>query len=313
MLDPIKDPKTVGHLVAAISPGVQRLKEQIGERYTFSVAAKTRKKIGALVGKDWVGNSPYEQNINLRSVLQGKVIICSSDESWTLNEPVCQWIVADWGGTDRKESLSRKANAVIADRLKAWRVVQGPNVNASHPRRLGFARISSWSKILALAFPVDCAIYDSRTAYALNWLQFNVNLERPNAEQFKYWPVPAGRNTLLDMFDYSQLLPALSIADYSQQVRKEQEANGADASKAARSMLAKRFRKHFEVDASLAYVAYCATLKGLAAVVFNGEDNALLKTEMLLFASATGAIPADVADTLAKSISGLRTVPSSNN
>jgi hypothetical protein len=47
-------------------------------------------------------------------------------------------------------------------------------------------------------------------------------------------------------------------------------------------------------------------LKAVSNEVFQNDEDSLLKTEMLIFASATGAFPIEVAETLNSSIQHMR-------
>jgi hypothetical protein len=270
------------------------------------VSEETRKALEQHIDTEWVKQTSYEQNINLRKVLTNKVATKTTDGTWELKEATCNWILTNWGGTEKSKALKPSTKAIILDRLHRWTLAAAQPINSTVSRELPFDRISSWSKILALAFPSECAIFDSRTAYALNWLQFKINLARPVATHFKYWPVPSGRNTLIDMLDYSSLLTALSADTYLNAVRKEQARMGRETTKLSRSRLANRLRRSLEIEGDLAYITYCDVLKAVSNEVFQNEEDSLLKTEMLIFASATGAFPIEVAETLNSSIQHMR-------
>lgn len=80
---------------------------------------------------------------------------------------VCNWIVRDWGGIRRNSShkICTYAAALGDGSLL------GPDIfinNLGNARAVGLPGISSWSKIFAFAHPKHHAIYDSRTAVAIN-------------------------------------------------------------------------------------------------------------------------------------------------
>ena len=73
---------------------------------------------------------------------------------------LARWIVSEWGGIRRN-----------AEAIPAWVDHMIPFTSSSvhdFVNKQGFNRISSWSKILAFANPDQDAIYDARTAVALN-------------------------------------------------------------------------------------------------------------------------------------------------
>jgi len=95
-------------------------------------------------------------NIALRDVL-GR-ILTSEDRAKAATAAL--WIVRNWGGIKRG-----------VDQIPIWSAVLGDfselRIEAFVEAR-GTARISSWSKLLAFAKPAQHAIYDARTAVALN-------------------------------------------------------------------------------------------------------------------------------------------------
>ncbi|MCA0256498.1 MAG: hypothetical protein LCH47_07890 [Proteobacteria bacterium] len=78
---------------------------------------------------------------------------------------VARWIVKDWGG------IRRGSNDTIDDWMFKLKQFDNESVE-KFIHHYGVKRISSWSKILAFADPEKYAIYDSRTATALNCILF---------------------------------------------------------------------------------------------------------------------------------------------
>lgn len=93
-------------------------------------------------------------NIELRRVISPNILKRDDDRS----RDIAAWIVREWGGI-------RAGNDVFSIWIADLRL-KGLNDFAS---AMGVKRISSWSKILAFADPENHAIYDSRTALALNY------------------------------------------------------------------------------------------------------------------------------------------------
>lgn len=95
-------------------------------------------------------------NVNLRSSLSPLLTGTNRPKA----AKAALWIVKSWGGIKRGEDALAGWSAALGDynedRLTAFIEAQGHN------------RISSWSKLLAFAKPLDHAIYDARTAVALN-------------------------------------------------------------------------------------------------------------------------------------------------
>lgn len=94
---------------------------------------------------------------------------------------VATWIVKDWGGI---RATSDEWSANVLGRLGNF---QEDDVDTFISYQ-GMARISSWSKLLAFYDDTRWAIYDSRTAVALNAALLKIG----KAPRF---PMPASRNT----------------------------------------------------------------------------------------------------------------------
>ena len=261
-------------------------------KYNFPVGKTAKDKLSAL-GITIDAEDPDEWNLALRRELSGKLIeFDKGHKKWQIkNEELCLWVVRYWGGTERSMELSSHLKAIILDRTTSWQ--------PSESVELGFDRISSWSKVLALAFPDTCAIYDSRTAFALNWLQFEINLKRSSEDAFlPYWPVPSGTNTLLGMLNPELLFVSQHVANLHDLITHEEQNVFGQVEGAKKSRLANRLRAKLQIDKPHAYYSYCSILSELGKNLFPEEtpnSNSLLRTEMLLFSAATQIVPSKIA------------------
>jgi hypothetical protein len=136
-----------------------------GSSFNFKVGpvaqAKLRKILPKLQLEIYEG-SPHDLNLALRKIVSPN--LRKSDETSLL---LARWIVSNWGGIWRlkEEHLRRwmeEWNNFQCQSIHAFIAIHGvmPNIMDS--------RISSWSKLLAFSDSENYAIYDSRTAVALN-------------------------------------------------------------------------------------------------------------------------------------------------
>jgi hypothetical protein len=151
--------------------------------------------------------------------------------------------------------------------------------------------------VLALAFPDTCAIYDSRTAFALNWLQFEINLKRSSEDSFlPYWPVPPGTNTLLGLLNPELFFVSQHVGNLHDLITQEEQNVFGPVEGAKKSRLANKLRAKLQIDKRDAYYSYCSILSELGRKLFpRDKPNSLLRTEMLLFSAATQIVPSKIA------------------
>lgn len=97
-----------------------------------------------------------QANRSIRSLISP--LLKGADRQLAANLAV--WIVKDWGGIRAGPEAVRNWSDQLGD-FSACSI-------ESFVREKGRTRISSWSKVLAFASPDSEAIYDSRTAVALN-------------------------------------------------------------------------------------------------------------------------------------------------
>jgi len=95
-------------------------------------------------------------NLKIRELISPKLREGKSDQS----THIANWIVRDWGGINN-------GNGAISGWVDQLRNFEHENID-EFVKEMGVNRVSSWSKILAFSDPVNHAIYDARTAVALN-------------------------------------------------------------------------------------------------------------------------------------------------
>lgn len=122
-----------------------------------------------------LGNSNEAMNRNLRLLVSPYFKTGDQD----LIAKLAVWIVKEWGGIKRG-----------TDAIPDW-CTELSDFNhtaiADFVGRMGTLRISSWSKIIAFASPSTDAIYDARTAVAINCALYTMGLREG-------FVMPLGRN-----------------------------------------------------------------------------------------------------------------------
>lgn len=95
-------------------------------------------------------------NLKIRELIAPKLREGNAEQSATIGN----WIVREWGGI-------KNGNGAIYDWVDQLGTFEAENID-KFTKEMGVRRVSSWSKILAFSDPVNHAIYDARTAVALN-------------------------------------------------------------------------------------------------------------------------------------------------
>lgn len=161
------------------------------------------------------------------------------------------WIVNSWGGIGRFKNTS-----INCDRISNFL----NEVDSGYLSEDSFSVISSLSKIASFKNPHRDVIYDARAVTTLDWLLF-----RYGSGDRQYYPIPAGRHKVLSRFDIGTLLRFSHITDA--RIRGEDEPLFNPPSEA--------------------YHKYCAQIRQLTPLVFEGEEaRQPYYLEMLLFAVA---------------------------
>ena len=162
-----------------------------------------------------LGNSNEAMNRNLRLLVSPYFKTGDQD----LIAKLAVWIVKEWGGIKRG-----------TDAIPDW-CTELSDFNhtdiADFVGRMGTLRISSWSKIIAFASPSTDAIYDARTAVAINCALYTMGLREG-------FVMPLGRNKDVNpasiflkkngfdekygYYEYISLLKAMSALDASNDI-----------------------------------------------------------------------------------------------
>ena len=107
--------------------------------------------------KNWLnGLNKQDFNIELRNLISPKL----KNRNTLQCVEIANWIVRNWGGI-------KNGNEAIAGWVERLGDFSEESV-AKFVEEMETRRVSSWSKILAFSDPVNHAIYDARTAVALN-------------------------------------------------------------------------------------------------------------------------------------------------
>lgn len=197
----------------------------------------------------------------------------------TFDLELSKWIIEDWGGiTTGKDDGSLKACLKKAD-----------------DKDFDFNRIASWSKHIAFKNPDQYAIYDARVIYSLNWLLFKAGAN-------KYFPAPAGRNSVMELLDYRILL---FIGHYKVAgVRRQLEIDIEERKKSPgrKSFVANKLKSELFIEPNEAFANYCKLLMKIAQKLYpNDQTNLrLTRVEMMLFSLADKDIALNVLDDFAK-------------
>ena len=205
----------------------------------------------------------FHQEIKLKSILHKKLIENVSNKSTF--DKICLWIIKDWGGINGAKDASTIEK--VRDFL--------------HSDFSKYDRIASTSKVAAFRFPEDKIIYDSRVAYALNWIILSQNTGE------KFFPMPEGRNSKMMAFDMNVLIRLKHIEKYKVQSIKELEPK----------LYINSIDKSVYLSKKEAYGELNNLIKQVNNALWKGDtekEDKLFYTEMLLFSIADTEIFKDI-------------------
>lgn len=208
--------------------------------------------------------SPYEKELVLKKIIQIKL-----NEFYSTNrkafEKLCLWVVKDWGGINGVDDSS---TLELIDEF----------LSKAEP---SFNRIASASKVGSFMFPEKYFIYDSRVAYALNWIILSENAGN------RFFPIPEGRNSKMLAFDMNVLIRLKNIDLY-----KPTEIEGLD-----KRLYIKNKDKITYVPTKKAYFEMSRLIQTISKQLWTDEKSEVLYyTEMLLFSIADREIFNDITD-----------------
>lgn len=140
--------------------------------------------------------SPFDKTIKLKKILT-PILQDTYKNDRELFDKISLWLIKKWGGifSGNDEELIKLIHESID--------------NFNNNDKINFKRISSKSKVLCFMFPESNIIYDSRVAYALNWI-----LLLESFGDQKYFPIPESRNSKLKAFDMKTLIRVKNIRIY---------------------------------------------------------------------------------------------------
>lgn len=151
--------------------------------YEWSISDLTVNKLNKILNQKIKLSTPKGFNgaVQLKEIL-GKTSLLNHEKYKEISE----WIVKDWGGIHR------------GNNEKLFKLVE----NFKIKNEVTFERISSISKIISFDNPQKYVIYDSRVAYAINWV-----IQETEAGN-KFFPIAPGRSFNLKKF-YTENLACL--------------------------------------------------------------------------------------------------------
>jgi len=122
-------------------------------------------------------------NRQLRSCLSLHLTKPNAPHQGNLKADLAHWIVVEWGGIRSGSNTIRDWSRELGDHT--------PTELDVFSTKMGKYRISSWSKLLAFTDPKTHAIYDARTAVALNCILSELG------EKTGFY-MPVGRNSKVE-------------------------------------------------------------------------------------------------------------------
>lgn len=208
--------------------------------------------------------TPFEKEINLKKIVGKKLNECFNSNK-QLFDKLCLWVIKEWGGIKSKDNDG--TIKLIGDFL--------------NKKKPDFNRIASLSKVGAYMFPDRNVIYDSRVAYAINWIILTEKIGN------RYFPIPEGRNSKMTAFDMNVLIRLKNISKF-----KTDNINDLD-----NRLYINNLDKELFISKKEAYHELNMLLKQINHALWKGDaekENNLYYTEMLLFSIADREIFMDI-------------------
>ncbi len=244
-----------------------KYKDNLPKLYKWNVKIDKLFDLEVLTEEDiqLMGNkSPYEKELILKKIIQIKLNEFYSTNK-TAFEQLCLWIIKVWGGINVIDDSSTLK--LIHDFLSKTK----PSFN----------RIASTSKVGSFMFPEKHFIYDSRVAYALNWIILSENAGT------RFFPIPEGRNSKMLAFDMNVLIRLKNIDFY-----KSSEIEGLNS-----RLYINNKDKITYVSTKKAYFEMSRLIQTISRQLWTDEkSDVLYYTEMLLFSIADREIFNDITD-----------------
>ena len=212
------------------------------------------------------GKTPYEKEIILKNKIKIKLNEVHGDDT-ILFDKLCMWIIKDWGGIRgaKTENTLQLVHQFINH--QDW----------------DYKRIASISKVASYMYPDRYCIYDSRVAYALNWILLSQNAGT------KFFPIPEGRNSKMIAFDMRVLIRLCNINKYA-------TTNVSDMDE---RLFVKNRDKHIFIPKKEAYDVLNSLVRQVSEELWDDDRSEYLYyTEMLLFSIADREIIWDIVNSV---------------
>jgi hypothetical protein len=243
-----------------------RYKDDLPELYTWNVNLSKLIDLEVLTQTecyDLEQHIAYERELLIKKKVGSKLKTYYENDKKSF-EALCLWVVKDWGGI--KTAKDTNTTTLIEEFL-----------STDLPE---FKRIASSSKVGAFMYPEKNIIYDSRVAYALNWIILSQNAGD------KFFPIPSGRNSKMMAFDLNELIRLHNVSEYSVQSSTEL---------GKKKFISQRDKK-FYIDEKDAYGELNKLIGEISRLLWNEKElqTNLYHTEMLLFAIADTRIYMDI-------------------
>ncbi|MEI8087626.1 MAG: hypothetical protein WCG93_15560 [Paludibacter sp.] len=148
----------------------------------------------------------YQKCIWLRENLKDKIHALYKNDSVEFKKQY-QWIISKWGGIRLGDV--EKLDNLVTDFINNKDLCTNKN----------FDRISSVSKVATFMFPQEYIIYDSRVAFAMNWILVSQGLTN------RFFPIPEGRNSKMLNFDVNVIINLMFKGDISVLIPKNEAYN----------------------------------------------------------------------------------------
>jgi hypothetical protein len=244
---------------------LNQFKDKLPKLYNWN--AKIEKLVGlGVITQSELNKLNSTSSYNKEIVLKKKVNFKLHEyynSNKVLFDNLCLWIVKDWGGI-----LTAKDSDTI-ELINEFLKSDNPS----------YKRIASASKVGAYMFPEKYIIYDSRVAYALNWIILSENA----GEMF--FPIPNGRNSKMMAFEMNVLIRLKNINHYA-----PKEITEIDK----RLYINQKDKTNY-IPEKESYIELSNLIKEVSNKLWNSEKSKMLYyTEMLLFSIADREVFSDI-------------------
>ena len=248
---------------------LNQFKNDLPQLYTWNANIEKLVSLNVITQleyKDLTTKTPYEKELVLKKKVNLKLHEYFKFNKVSFNN-LCLWIIKDWGGI-----LTAKDSDTLA--------LIEEFLNSDNKK---YKRIASASKVGAYMFPEKYIIYDSRVAYALNW----IILSEKAGDIF--FPIPSGRNSKMTAFEMSVLIRLKNIEHYVPTKISEMDKRRYINQKDKSSYIPEK-ESYNELNTLIAKISNH---------LWDGEKSKMLYyTEMLLFSIADREIFKDITNRL---------------